>query len=72
MEESIKRIALSWKVKELDYLGEKERRLHSDVKDLLSSRGTNNEAVKTVLQVIFRPFDRKQLILSQGYCLPSI
>ena len=36
-------IALSWKVKELDGLGEKRRRLHSDVKDLLKSKDNDNE-----------------------------
>ena len=36
-------IALSWKVKELDDLGEKGRRLHSDVIDSLKSKDNNNE-----------------------------
>ena len=46
-------IALSWKVKELDDLGEKGRRLHSDIKDLLKLRENNNEVnVPSRLQTI--------------------
>jgi len=47
-------IVLSWKVKELDDLAEKGRRLHSDVKNLLNGKG--HEAM---FQVVFRPFNKK-------------
>jgi len=44
-------IALSWKVKELDDLGEKGRKLHSDVNNLLNGRG-NESNVPSRLQTI--------------------